>query len=267
MSILHVENFSLGFRRYDRLLRSRETTVLEDLDFCIERGEIVAMVGASGAGKSLLAHAVFGILPPNAVTSGRLLLHTTELTGKTRPELCGRAMALVPQSISHLDPMVRCRRQLGWAAARSGAPADAEALEGALTRFGLDDTAARAFPHQLSGGMARRMMLAFATAGEPDLIVADEPTSGLDPANAAVVLEHLRELADSGRGVLLITHSLAEALPFADRVVLLESGRMVGIEAAAHFAGAGEDLASPYAEALWSALPQNDFLEGIPAHA
>ena len=261
--LLAIEDFSLAFRRYAGLTRQSLVTVLEGLGFAVARGEVVALVGASGAGKSLLAHALFGILPPNAVTSGRILLDGAALDERSWPSCRGRRMGLVPQSLSHLDPLVRCGRQLAWAAARSGRASSAAERLALLARFELDPAIVRYFPHQLSGGMARRLMLAIATIGAPDLVVADEPTSGLDPRNARAVLGHLRGLADAGKGVLLITHDLVQCLPVADRVAILRQGRLVGTEPAAAFAGDGAALVSPYARALWRAMPENDFM-GAP---
>lgn len=259
MMLLSVESFSLAFRRYDGLFAQRDIRVLHDLDFSLDRGEMLALVGASGAGKSLLAHALLGILPPNGYTEGMLCLDGLSLDRSSIPRLCGKRIGLVPQSISHLDPLARCGRQMAWAAERCGRPMTKSALETWLHGFGLDSDVGRAFPHQLSGGMARRLMLAMATVGEPDLIVADEPTSGLDPDNARIVLNHLRRLADKGKGVLLITHDMVQALTFTDRVAVLCDGRLAGIEHTAAFSGRGEDLASSYARALWHAMPDNDF--------
>lgn len=264
--LLSVQNFSLGFRRYDGLLHQRVMPALHGLTFSLNRGEVLTLVGASGAGKSLLAHALFDILPPNAVTIGQLLLDGVKLDPSNWPSHRGRHMGLVPQSASHLDPLTRCGKQLAWAAQRSGRKIDQTTLNQTLARFGLDTSTARAFPHQLSGGMARRLMLAIATIGQPDLIVADEPTSGLDPANATVVLTHLRQLADAGNGVLLITHDLAQALPFADRVAILQHGKLVDVEPASAFSGNGAALRSAYARALWHAMPENHF-SAEPLHA
>jgi len=265
--LLSIEDFSLGFRRYESLVQQRTTMALRNLSFELDRGEVLALVGASGAGKSLLAHALFGILPANSTTKGQLRLDDIELGPASWPQHCGRRMGLVPQSVSHLDPLARCGAQLAWAAQRSGMKTDRAGLEAMLHRFGLDATAANAYPHQLSGGMARRMMLVMATVGQPDLIVADEPTSGLDPDNAAVVLGHLRAIANANRGVLLITHDLAQALPFANRVAILQNGRLVGIEQASAFAGDGSKLHSPYARALWQAMPENAFSSGAGTYA
>lgn len=265
--LLTVEDFSVAFRRYDGLVHQREIVALDGLGFDAERGEVLALVGASGAGKSLLAHALFGILPPNAVISGRICLDGREVTEDNRRAFCGRRMGLVPQSLSHLDPLVRCGRQLAWAARRSGKPLMASDIDAVLARFGLDPAVARAFPHQLSGGMARRLMLAIATVGEPELVVADEPTSGLDPDNALTVLRHLRQLADGGKAVLLITHDLTQILPFADRVAILQGGKLMDIEPAGAFSGDGAALRTSYAQSLWRAMPQNDFVGGGASNA
>lgn len=262
--LLAVEDYAIGFRRYRTLLRQAEIMVLEGLSFGLERGEVLALVGASGAGKSLLAHALFGILPPNALTRGSLKLDGRALGPQS---LAPRRMGLVPQSPSHLDPLQRCGRQLAWAARRRGLRPDAALVASTLARFGLEAAVTRAYPHQLSGGMARRLLLAMAAIGGPELIVADEPTGGLDPEHAAIVLAQLRRLADAGSGVLLITHDLAQALPFADRVALLRQGRLVGTEPAGAFTGAGEQLRLPYARALWRAMPQNAFIAGVGADA
>ena len=257
--IFQAEGFSLSFRRYVGLVEQDEIAVLEGISFGVAAGEVVALIGSSGAGKSLLAHAIFGILPDNAAMTGRLLLEGTVLDAATRAICSGRRMALVPQSIGHLDPMARCLTHLRWAAQRSGAGADASVIEATLRRHQLDLRAARCFPHQLSGGMARRMMFAIATLGDPGFIVADEPTSGLDDDNSDTVLRHLRGMADRGKAILLITHSLAEALPFADRVVLMRDGRVAGIERPYDFAGEGGLLEGSYARSLWRALPENAF--------
>ncbi len=259
MTLLSFDDFGISFRRYSGLLQTRDVPAIDQIRFSLQRGEVLALIGASGGGKSLIAHALFGILPPNAATRGAIRFEDRVVDDLSRPALLGRRMALIPQSISHLDPMARCISQLRWAAKRAGGEPGRERLVAALAHFGLDAEAGNAFPHQLSGGMARRMLMAIATIGNPDLIVADEPTSGLDDGNAEIVLTKLRRLADEGRGVLLVTHSLASALAYADRVCLIRDGRLMGEETSAAFSGSGEGLRSTYARALWRALPQNAF--------
>lgn len=261
--MLDIDRLCLSFSRYHGLARRREIACLSDVSLTLERGEVLAVIGGSGSGKSLLAHAVMGILPANALVRGEVRIDGRPLDAAGRLALCGSRMALVPQSISHLDPLVRSGRQIAWAARRAGRARGAipALVAGELARFRLGPEAARAFPHELSGGMARRVLLAIATAGSADLLIADEPTSGLDAANAGVVLAHLRRLAGEGRAVMLITHDLAGALRFADRVAIIRDGALSAIAPAADFTGDGEALASPYARALWRALPQNDFIQ------
>ncbi|AOG09193.1 ATP-binding cassette domain-containing protein [Agrobacterium sp. RAC06] len=257
--MLAVENLSIGFLRYDGLIHRCEVPALDGIDLKVDRGEILALVGASGAGKSLLAHALFGILPENAVVRGNISLNGEQVEAANGGKGQGPRMALVPQSLSHLDPLARCGKQLLWAAKRSGKAKTTAELIDSLESFGLGAEVMRLYPHQVSGGMARRLLLAIATIGEPDLIVADEPTSGLDPDAAENVLRHLRRLADRGKAVLLITHDLITAVSHADRVAILEQGRLLGTEPANAFSDQGQKLTLPYARALWLAMPGNQF--------
>ncbi|BCP55919.1 ABC transporter ATP-binding protein [Kaistia sp. 32K] len=259
--MLEIEGLSLHFRRYDRLFRHVEAEALTAISLRLAAGEVLAIVGASGSGKSLLAHSIFGILPGNAVLRGTIRFDGKILDPAAKAALCGRRIGLVPQSVSYLDPLARNGDQLRWAAARSGRPRAeiGNLADAALKRFGLNGDVARAFPHSLSGGMARRLAMAIATIGQADLVVADEPTNGLDPENAERVLDSLAGLAGRGKGVMLITHDLVSALPYADRVAVMDGGRLIDVEPASAFTGCGDRLRSAYARALWRALPQNEF--------
>ncbi|ADO41448.1 ATP-binding cassette domain-containing protein [Ketogulonicigenium vulgare] len=240
--MLTISALSVGFRHYETLLRQGVAWRLRDFSLTLGAGQIVAVIGASGAGKSVLAHAVLGILPPNAVQTGQVV---------------SVKAGFIPQQISHLDPLARVGSQLAWAARRQGRAVD---IAESLKAVGLSDRVQRLFPHQLSGGMARRVFIAMALAGQPDLLIADEPTAGLDPENRDLILNILQAHAARGGAVLLITHDLLPALPVADRVVILHDGQMVSIEQAVHFSGQGDALSAPYARALWRALPENGFI-------
>ncbi|RRH68838.1 ATP-binding cassette domain-containing protein [Falsigemmobacter faecalis] len=256
--MLSIRHLSLRFRRYQGLLRQSQVTRLSDLSLDVAAGEVLAVAGASGAGKSLLAHAILGLLPPNAITEGAITFQGRRIDQGCPPGLRGRRIALVPQQISHLDPLARVGDQLTWALRRTkakGAPVEI------LARFGLGPEVLRLYPRHLSGGMARRVLLAMVSAAAPDLLIADEPTAGLDPENRDMVLALLRGHATRGGAVLLITHDLAAALPFSDRVALLRDGELCGMEDARDFTGTGTGaaLCSPFARALWRALPGNGF--------
>ncbi len=257
--MLHLDNLSVSFLRYDGLLHRREVVALGGIDLSVSRGEVLALAGASGAGKSLLAHALFGILPANAIVRGQMSWDGEPLADRGVGKV-HRRMAMVPQSLSHLDPLARCGQQLLWAARRGGMRKTRAELSALLKTFDLRPEVMELYPHQVSGGMARRLLIAMATIANPDLVVADEPTSGLDPEAALAVLAHLRRLADQGKAVLLITHDLVTAVSQADRVAILHNGRMVGIEVASDFSQDGERLAHAYAKALWLAMPENRFV-------
>lgn len=259
MSLLAVDDLTISFVQYDTGLRRRRLDVVTGLDLHVERGELVAVVGASGSGKSLLAHAVLGLLPSNAIEGGRMSYDGAPLDAPRRARLRGREIALVPQSVAFLDPVSRVGRQSRRAAALAGAPNPAIAAAAAYRRRGLAPGVERRYPHELSGGMARRVLGATATIGDPRLVIADEPTPGLHEAVVTETLASLRRTADAGAGVVLITHDLDGALVVADRVVVFYAGTTVEELPAAHFTGHGEHLAHPYTRALWRALPRNGF--------
>ena len=255
--MLNVRDLSVTFTMYEVGLVQRRLTVITELDLAVQAGELVAVVGASGSGKSLLAHAVLGILPSNAEVSGEMSYQGEPLTPARQAQLRGREIALIPQSVGFLDPLQRVGGQVRRAAELSGLnrAAAGQAQDRAFRRYGLADGARRLFPFQVSGGMARRVLLATATVGQADLLIADEPTPGLHPAVVVETLNHLRELADAGKGVILITHDIEAALRVADQVAVFYAGTTVELAAAADFRGDGQALRHPYTRALWRALP------------
>ena len=226
---------------------------MHDVNLHLNRGEILAVVGASGSGKSLLAHAVLGILPYNAVTSGEMQYRGELLDAALQEQLRGREMALIPQSVTYLDPLMRVGKEV---CGLYGAPADMAAT---FRRLHLEERVQRLYPFQLSGGMARRVLFSTAVITDASLIIADEPTPGMDVKSAVEALQLLRELADAGKGILLITHDIDLAVEVADNVAVFYEGRTVDMASAAAFHGDGAELVHPYTKALYHALPQNDF--------
>ncbi|PYI52641.1 ABC transporter ATP-binding protein [Paenibacillus flagellatus] len=258
MALLEVDRLSVAFTRYDGAFRQSETAVMHDLHVEADRGEIVAVIGSSGSGKSLLAHALLGILPDNAVVRGTIRFDGEALTPRRLEALRGRDIALVPQSVHYLDPLMRVGAQVRSAVHNGGDPVREQ--REAFARLRLPADAEKRYPHQLSGGMARRVLVSTATVSGAKLLVADEPTPGLDPAVVGEALARLRQLADEGAAVLLISHDIESALRVADRVAVFYAGTTVELASAADFAGDGSQLRHPYSRALWRALPQNGFV-------
>ncbi|GIQ67805.1 ABC transporter ATP-binding protein [Xylanibacillus composti] len=263
MTLLEVNDLSVSFVQNEGWFRRRRMPVLQQLRLTVNTGEVVAVLGASGAGKSLLAHAILGILPRHAEVSGSLLYAGERLTPQRQAELRGREIALVPQSVTYLDPLMPVGRQVRHAVKRGD---KREAQRESFRRYRLGEKVGRQYPFQLSGGMARRVLVAAATASGARLLIADEPTPGLDPAVMREALGRFRELADEGCGVLLISHDIASALTIADHVAVMYAGTIVEIARAADFTDEPAGLRHPYTQALWRALPQNGFapLAGAP---
>ena len=257
--VLEVIDLRVSFVQYERGLRRRVVDVVLGMDVAVHPGEVVALVGASGAGKSLLGRAVLGLLPPNAVSSGEFRFLGRELDEPARRALAGHEVVLLPQGVSALDPTTTVGGQVRRAARLAAAPDPRASARTALAARGLDAAVERCYPHQLSGGMARRVIGAISSMGRPTLVIADEPTPGLHPAAVSTALAGLRRLADDGAGVLLISHELRGAVAVADRVVVTHRGRTVDEASAADFAGAGLGLTHPYTRALWQALPGHGF--------
>lgn len=261
--VLAVKDLSVKFRMYKEGLTQHELEVISDLSITVYAGEILAVAGSSGSGKSLLAHAVLGILPGNAQVSGSIEYNGEPLTPQAQERLRGREIALVPQSVSYLDPLMKVAKQV------QGVHGTEEKRRSLFQRYGLSENVGKMYPFQLSGGMARRVLVSTAVMGDARLIIADEPTPGLNPEMAEETMRHFRELADQGCGVMLITHDIDLAFAYADRIAVFYAGTTVEVAPVEDFIKGGEALRHPYSKALWHALPQNGFhpLEGFQPYA
>lgn len=255
--MLEIQNLSISFRQYHALLQQQLTPVLRDVSFQVRAGEIVAVIGASGAGKSLLAHAIMGLLPHNAHVTGTINYAHTPLDEARLKQLRGKQIRLIPQSVNYLDPLMKIGA-LMRSTAKDGAAL--QELRSMMLRFGLPSTIEQLYPHELSGGMARRVLVAMAASGGAKLVIADEPTPGMEAGHVLETLHQLKAFADQGCAVLLITHEIGAALQIADSVIVLKDGEVVEQAAAADFTGDGERLRHAYSRALWRALPQNAFV-------
>ncbi len=262
-NILSVDDLVVSFSMYKGLFKKENLEVVHSLSLDINEGEIVAVVGSSGSGKSLLAHAVLGLLPKNASTSGKILYEGEELTDKKRSELLGRKIVFIPQSIDYLDPVMKVGKQV------QGVYSTKDRQEELFEKYKLDKSVEDMYPFQLSGGMARRVLVSSALMEMPRLIVADEPTPGLSVDMAMDTLKHFREIADKGAGVLLITHDIDLALHVADRIAVFYAGTIFEIASTKDFLEGRDALRHPYSKEFISALPQNEFksIEGLQPYA
>lgn len=264
-TLLEIHDLSVSFRMYNHSFEQTDLKVISDLYLSVYPGEVVAVAGSSGSGKSLLASAILGILPGNAAVHGHIHYKGQELSAERQQQLRGTEMALVPQSISYLDPLMKVGRQ----ADGHRRPYPTEKRRSLFTRFGLPEKTEQLYPFQLSGGMARRVLVSTALITDAELIIADEPTPGMSLEQALEALKMFREMADEGKGIVLITHDIDLAFEFADRVAVFYAGTTVETALASDFKQGPQALRHPYSKALWRALPQNGFrpIDGFQPYA
>jgi peptide/nickel transport system ATP-binding protein len=231
--LLAVRNLSVTFET-----SHGPVAAVRDVSLDIARGETVAVVGESGSGKSTLAASINALLASNGrVSAGSIRLDGVELTElgeKAMTGIRGNRIGMVPQDpMTNLNPVMRVGAQIVEALEVHGRASGQQAREqgiALLEKAGIADAAARfnQYPHEFSGGMRQRVLIAMALACRPELLIADEPTSALDVTVQRLVLDQMAELADElGAAVLLITHDLALAAERADRVVVMYRGEVV----------------------------------------
>ncbi|MDQ0256693.1 peptide/nickel transport system ATP-binding protein [Evansella vedderi] len=256
MPLVEVDDLSVSFKQYTKGFKHKEVKVIHNLSFSINAGEIVAVVGSSGSGKSLLAHAILGILPRNANVSGTIHYDGKELTPSLQEKLRGKELAFVPQSVNFLNPLMEVEKQVrGALKGKDSFKTQKEIFE----KYNLSTDVEKLYPFQLSGGMARRILVSTAVINKAKFIIADEPTPGLDQTVVKEALSSFKAFADNGTAVMFITHDIQSALSVADKIAVFYAGTTVEVAPVEDFTGSGERLRHPYSKALWRALPQNEF--------
>ena len=236
------------------------TEVLRGVSFAVEPGEVVGLVGESGSGKSFTALSLAGLLPSGCrVTGGSVVLDGQELSGLDETAygaVRGTRIGMVYQDpMTSLNPMMRIGRQVAESLTAHGRPADeakARTRE-VLDEVGLPAAVVRAYPHQLSGGMRQRALIATALAAGPKVLVADEPTTALDVTVQAQILDLVDRLrGEHGLTVIWITHDLGVLARLADRVLVMYAGRIVE---SASVADVFAEPQHPYTDGLLRSIP------------
>lgn len=260
-SILDVRGLTVRYRTVHG-----DITAVDDVDLSVESGEILGIAGESGCGKTTLATALLGLLrPPGYLAAGEAtfratgvapinLLATDERRLRT---IRWRQIAYLPQaSMNSLNPVMRIRDQFLDVMEEHGEQdrdANNSHVIELLSSVGLKPLVADRYPHELSGGMRQRALLAMAVALRPDLLIADEPTTALDVVIQRVIIQNLRQLRDSlGVTIIVITHDMAVHAQLTDRVAVMHNGRLVEIGDTCKVFKAPEH---PYTLALISSIP------------
>ena len=255
--ILSIKNLEIYFSQYTKGLKRADLKAINNLDLDLYKGEILAVVGSSGSGKSLLAHSILGILPSNSVTKGNMIYKNEILDKKRKEKLRGKEIVFIPQSVNYLDPLMQVGKQVKISI--KDKKKSNSILRNIFSKYNLEEEVQKYYPFQLSGGMARKVLLSSALVSDCEVIIADEPTPGLDEKSLNEVLKDFRDLSDSGYTLLIITHDISSALKIADRVAIFYGGTILEIAKVEDFTNDGENLRHPYTKALFDALPNNKF--------
>jgi dipeptide transport system ATP-binding protein len=260
MALLEIENLSIEFPTTNGMVRA-----VDRVSFTLRERELIGVVGESGSGKSLSMLAVMGLVPfPGRVTADRLTFKNRDLltlSNRERRQLSGRSIAMIFQDpTTSLNPCfsvgfqlvegLRVHEKMGRKAARNRAIA-------LLEQVGIPapESRMRAYPHQLSGGMNQRVMIAMAIACNPEILIADEPTTALDVTIQAQILQLLLSLQrDRGMGLILVTHNMGVVADTVERVLVMYGGQIVEDRATAALFQAPQH---PYTAALLAARPEH----------
>ncbi|TQK52101.1 oligopeptide transport system ATP-binding protein [Streptomyces sp. SLBN-118] len=260
--LLEVRNLHVEFRTRDGVAKA-----VNGVNYTVDEGETLAVLGESGSGKSVTAQAVMGILdmPPGKITGGEVLFQERDLLKlkeEERRKIRGAGMAMIFQdALSSLNPVLSVGEQLGemFTVHRGMTKKDARAKAVELMeRVGIPAAKERVgqYPHQFSGGMRQRIMIAMALALEPSLIIADEPTTALDVTVQAQVMDLLATLRrELNMGLILITHDLGVVADVADKIAVMYAGRIVETAPVHDIYKAP---AHPYTRGLLDSIPRLD---------
>lgn len=191
--MIKVENLTLAYKK---------EILVDKISFRVEEGELVSLVGESGSGKTLIAHSILGCISPKLKKSGKIEVIGTK--------------GYIPQHNSYLNPLLKIGRQVGYVDKRE------------LEHFGLSKTILDSYPHQLSGGMLKRLAFVLALSEVTDIIIADEPTDGVDEEGAELIFSKLRKL--KGKTLLVITHDLELAKKYSDRIIYMKDARLANLD-------------------------------------
>ncbi|MEM9148409.1 MAG: ABC transporter ATP-binding protein [Pseudomonadota bacterium] len=266
MSLLNVEGLGISLRS-----DGRWNQIVKELSFDVAAGEILCIVGESGSGKSMTAKALMGLLPRGARTSGRAMIEGQPLLGGGAEKVRGRMISMIFQEpMTALNPVLTIGRQMTESSVIIGGISQTKADERAsalLERVGIGEADARLrqYPHEFSGGMRQRVMIAMALMSEPKLMIADEPTTALDVSVQSGILQLMRQLVDeTGMGLILITHDMGVVAEMADKVVVMRHGKSVETAPVAQLFGAPENR---YTKALLAAVPRLDSQAEAPTQS
>lgn len=259
--LLEVKNLSVHFKMKSSDVKSYNSKlynnlVINDLSIKAYPGEILTIVGSSGSGKSILAHAILGLLPRNAVVNGEVYYDGRVVDNDLLGELRGNNITLIPQSVTYLDPLIKVGKQVR---SFSNKKEIIKKQKRIFKNYDLCERSEKQYPFQLSGGMARRVLISTSVMKDPQIIIADEPTPGLDMKSAKRTMDYFKNFANENKAVILITHDIELAVNYSHKLAIFYAGHIVEVTKAKYFKDGIDYLRHPYTRALYESLPSHGF--------
>jgi oligopeptide/dipeptide ABC transporter ATP-binding protein len=261
MPLLSVKDLSIGLERTPRQYEDSRLVLTENISFDIQKGQTFALVGESGCGKSVSASAIMGGVPGRHGKrfTGEVIWKGTDMATQNEQQwskVRGTEMAMIFQEPgAAMNPLMTVAQQMEECFTLHQHTVDQQRILELLNRVGFSDPhrVLSSYPHELSGGMLQRVMIAMSLSLKPELLIADEPTTALDVTVQAQVMELLKELQrETGTAILLITHNLGLVAQYADRMGVMYAGRLVETSSVTDFF---KQPSHPYAQGLLKALP------------
>ena len=250
MNILDVCGLSAEFLEYEKGYRTVRTQVLNDINLQIKPGKVIVVLGPSGAGKSLLLQGILGIHCDALQVQGQIRYQGQVLDDSLREQILGKQISFIPQSVSSLNPLLTIKQQI----LLGQEDVDDTYLIECLKEFGLREDILKLYPHEISGGMARRVLVVSALLGRPQLVLADEPTPGMDYKSLDYLIDAIDKVRAYGGAVLMITHDIKFALKVADDIGIMDEGKIVEFVSKDQFEQAVDNLQHPLSRQLFDAL-------------
>ena len=261
MALLEMNELSVSFEQYTKGLKKRVIDVVNNINLEVNENEIVAIFGTSGCGKSLLAHAILGLLPDNAIVSGTISYKGKELNKEMIEELRGNEFGFIPQAITSLNPLMKIKDQ-AFIDPKNKEEYELELRKG-LKAFDLSEDVLELYPHELSGGMARRILVILSCLNHAPVMIADEPTPGMDDACLNEFVSYFKEYKKNGGTAVIISHDIKTMLKLADRIAIFHDGTIIEVIDRKDFTMDGSHVEHEFTKKLLQALPKTCFEEGL----
>ncbi|MCI5839442.1 MAG: ATP-binding cassette domain-containing protein [Peptoniphilaceae bacterium] len=252
-NILEIKNLNVKFELYKNLVEKYEVEVIKNLTLTLKAGEILSIIGASGSGKSVLTHSILNLLPKNSKVTGQIKYNGEKIEYKNISKLLGKDISYIPQSVDYLDPVMKIGKQV------LGVSGNYEKMINLFKKYKLPLDIKDKYPFEISGGMARRVLICASLMNDPKFLIADEPTPGVDKNIEKEIIKDFKDISSQNKSILIITHNIDFAINVSDSIAVFLDGNIIEKEEVSKFLSGGNLLENSYSKSLIKSLPQNEF--------